>query len=67
MLAIQIHARERTIQTNFVAICLLNCNPIVNSIVLVQFHESVKLAVLKSYPFMGNFISKGDNINTNER
>jgi hypothetical protein len=58
---------ERTIQTNFVAICLLNCNPIVNSIVLVQFHESVKLAVLKFYPFIGNFISKGDNINTNER
>ncbi|KXN67604.1 hypothetical protein CONCODRAFT_10295 [Conidiobolus coronatus NRRL 28638] len=57
---------ERSTTANFVAILLLNCNPIVNSIVLVQFHETVKLALVKSYPCIGKFIGKGGVINENE-
>jgi hypothetical protein len=59
--------RARSITANFVAIILLNCNPIVNSIVLVQFHETVKLALIKSYPRVSKFIGKGSVINENEQ
>ncbi|KXN67603.1 hypothetical protein CONCODRAFT_10294 [Conidiobolus coronatus NRRL 28638] len=56
----------RSSELDFTSILLTNCNPIVNSIVLVQFHEPVKLALLVKYPILANFISN-KALNTNEQ
>jgi hypothetical protein len=45
---------------DFISTNLTQLGPIVNSIILVQFHDSVKLSLLESFPFL-KYIFKYDS------
>jgi hypothetical protein len=57
----------RSSAADFSSIIMLNINPIANCIVLIQFHQSIKLSLLESYPILANILGKQDIENAQTR
>jgi hypothetical protein len=44
--------KVRSAAADFASIVMINFNPIINCIILIQFHESIKLSLIESYPIL---------------
>jgi hypothetical protein len=57
--------------SDLISTILISIEPIINSLILVQFHESVKLSLVESFPIMGKVLkvsntSDRGNLNQNQ-
>jgi hypothetical protein len=51
---------DRSPIADFASICLLNLNPIFNSILLIQLHDSVKASLVETYPLLSKLSTSAD-------
>ncbi|KXN65277.1 hypothetical protein CONCODRAFT_13191 [Conidiobolus coronatus NRRL 28638] len=47
-----ITGETRSAAADFSSITMLNCNPTINCIILIQFHEPIKISLLEAFPFL---------------
>jgi hypothetical protein len=52
-----ITGETRSAAADFASILMLNCNPTINCIILIQFHEPVKVSLLEAYPFLSRIFN----------
>jgi hypothetical protein len=55
-----ITGETRTALADFISINMLNLNPAINCIILIQFHDKVKIDLVETYPFLINIFGKCD-------
>ncbi|KXN64679.1 hypothetical protein CONCODRAFT_14125 [Conidiobolus coronatus NRRL 28638] len=51
-------SKARSAAADFASIMMLNCNPIINCIILIQFHESIKISLIETYPILAKIFWK---------
>jgi hypothetical protein len=54
---LEIYTRKtRPVLLDFISTCLMNFNPIINSLLLIQFQDQVKHTLLERFPFMAKIV-----------
>ncbi|KXN65060.1 family A G protein-coupled receptor-like protein [Conidiobolus coronatus NRRL 28638] len=48
--------KTRSVLLDFISTCFMNFNPIINSLLLIQFQDQVKHALLEKFPFMAKVV-----------
>jgi hypothetical protein len=62
-----ISENTRSSAADFTSIVMLNINPIANCIILIQFHDPIKVSLLESYPILNKILVKKNSENTQAR
>ncbi|KXN68001.1 hypothetical protein CONCODRAFT_9859 [Conidiobolus coronatus NRRL 28638] len=70
-----ITGQTRSILSDYISVWLLSLNPIINSLILIQFHENVKSSLFETFPVlykitgslnMGDYIRGYSNTRSNQ-